>query len=102
MLGPVQGHKVISLRVKSQTLDVRYGSLADITDRSRHVRFSSDSGHSPVQVECPKSAISSSLMNYVARVGVELCRENPGANNACRTDRRFCDDYASYQRCRCR
>jgi hypothetical protein len=38
--------------------DVRFGSLADITARSRHVRFIPDSGHSLVHLECPKSAIS--------------------------------------------
>ena len=38
--------------------DVRFGSLADITARSRHVRFTPDSGHSSVQVGCPKSARS--------------------------------------------
>jgi len=37
---------------------VRFGSLADITARSRHVRFTPDSGHSSVQVGCPKSARS--------------------------------------------
>jgi hypothetical protein len=26
--------------------DVRFGSLADITTRSRHVRFTPDNGHS--------------------------------------------------------
>jgi hypothetical protein len=36
--------------------NVRLGSLADITARSRHVRFTPDSGHSSVQVGCPKSA----------------------------------------------
>ena len=35
-----------------------FGSLADITARSRHVRFTPDSGHSSVQVGCPKSATS--------------------------------------------
>jgi hypothetical protein len=35
---------------------VRFGSLADITTRSRHVRFTLDNGHSSVQVGCPKSA----------------------------------------------
>src|SRR5262245_6290790 len=34
--------------------DVRYGSLADITVSSRHVRFSPNSGHSSVHVGCPK------------------------------------------------
>ena len=33
--------------------DVRLGSLADIAARSRHVRFTPDSGHSSVQVGCP-------------------------------------------------
>jgi hypothetical protein len=37
---------------------VSFGSLADITGRSCHVRFTPDSGHSSVQVGCPKSAIS--------------------------------------------
>jgi hypothetical protein len=39
-------------------LYVRYGSVADITARSRHVRFTPDSGHSSMQVGCPKSATS--------------------------------------------
>ena len=38
--------------------NVRFGSLADITARSRHVRFTFDSGHSSVQVGCPLCAIS--------------------------------------------
>jgi hypothetical protein len=38
--------------------DVRFGSLADITARSRHVRFTPDSGHSSVQLECPTGANS--------------------------------------------
>jgi hypothetical protein len=41
--------------------NVRFGSLADITTRSRHVRFTPDNGHSSVQVECPKSATSGHL-----------------------------------------
>jgi hypothetical protein len=36
--------------------DVRFGSLADIAARSRHVRFTLDSGHLSVQVGRPKSA----------------------------------------------
>jgi hypothetical protein len=36
----------------------RFGSLADIAARSRHVRFAPDSGHLSAQVGCPKSAIS--------------------------------------------
>ena len=39
-------------------LNVRYGSLADIRARLRHVRFTPDSGHSSVPVGCPKSAKS--------------------------------------------
>jgi hypothetical protein len=38
--------------------DVRFGSLADMTACSRHVRFTPDSGHSSVQVGCPLSANS--------------------------------------------
>ena len=38
--------------------NVGFGSLADITARSRHVRFAPDIGHSSVQVGCPKSAKS--------------------------------------------
>jgi hypothetical protein len=37
---------------------VGYGSLADITARPRHVRFTPDSGHSSVQVGCPLGARS--------------------------------------------
>jgi hypothetical protein len=33
---------------------VSYGSLTDITARSRHVRFTLDSGHSPVRVHVRK------------------------------------------------
>ena len=33
--------------------DVRYGSLADITARSRRVRFTPDSGHSADELACP-------------------------------------------------
>jgi hypothetical protein len=39
-------------------VDVRFGSLADITARSRHFRFTHDSGHSSVRLGCPKSARS--------------------------------------------
>jgi hypothetical protein len=43
--------------------DVRFGSLADITARSRHVRLTPDSGHSWVQGGCPKSANSGHSAN---------------------------------------
>jgi len=39
-------------------MDARYGSLADITVRSRHVGVTPDSGHSSVQVGCPLCANS--------------------------------------------
>ena len=35
---------------------VRFGSLADIVQRPGHVCFTPNSGHSSVQVGCPKSA----------------------------------------------
>ena len=38
--------------------DVRFGSLADITARPRHVCFTPESRHSSVRVGCPKSAKS--------------------------------------------
>jgi hypothetical protein len=38
--------------------DVRFGSLADITVPSRHVRFTPDSGHSADGLTCPFCAIS--------------------------------------------
>src|SRR6476659_623831 len=37
---------------------VRFGSLADIGQPIRDVRFTPDSGHSSVQLECPKSVNS--------------------------------------------
>jgi hypothetical protein len=36
----------------------QHRSVADMMARSRHVRFTPDSGHSSVQVGCPKSAMS--------------------------------------------
>jgi hypothetical protein len=41
------------------SVNVRFGSLADIDVSLTDVRFTPDSGHSSVQVECPKSANSS-------------------------------------------
>ena len=59
------GRSVISMKIAvlvrqplSMLPPVRFGSLADITARSRHVRFTPESGHSSVQVGCPKSATS--------------------------------------------
>ena len=37
---------------------VRFGSLTDIVQRPRHVRFTPDSGHSSAQVGCPLADIS--------------------------------------------
>jgi hypothetical protein len=42
------------------------------------------------------SGAISKRVNNVARIGVELCRDNPGNANACRTDRSFCDDHLRY------
>jgi hypothetical protein len=53
-------------KVLSSPTDVRFGSLADIVQRPRHVRFTPDSGHSPVQVGCPLSAISGHLQKQGA------------------------------------
>jgi len=38
--------------------DVRFGSLADIAGRSRHVRFTPNSGHHSDITECPLCAKS--------------------------------------------
>jgi hypothetical protein len=38
--------------------DVRFGSLADIVQRLRHVRYSPQSGHSPARSTCLLCAIS--------------------------------------------
>ena len=44
--------------VRWEPPDVRFGSLADITPRARHVRFTPDSGHSSDGLACPFSANS--------------------------------------------
>ena len=45
--------------IKPMTLsDVRYGSLADISERTRDVRFTPESGHAQRQHRCPLSAKS--------------------------------------------
>ena len=51
----------------SLTTDVGYGSLADITAHSRHVRFTPDSGHSSVQVGCLLCATSGHCAEADAR-----------------------------------
>jgi predicted transcriptional regulator len=51
---PKFGLKIEGMRIEQQT--VRFGSVADITARLRHVRFTPDSGHSSVKVGCPQSA----------------------------------------------
>ena len=38
--------------------DVRFGSLADISQCNRHVRFTPNSGHPAVVIRCPLSANS--------------------------------------------
>jgi len=39
-------------------VNVRYGSLADISQRFRNVRFTLNSGHAPPDHQCPLSARS--------------------------------------------
>jgi len=39
-------------------VNVRYGSLADISQRIRNVRFTLNSGHAPPDHQCPLSARS--------------------------------------------
>jgi hypothetical protein len=42
----------------SSDLNVRFGSKADISLCNRHVRFTPESGHSRLRLECPLSAIA--------------------------------------------
>jgi hypothetical protein len=56
-------------RFSSMSVNVRFGSLADIAPLSRHVRFTPDSGHSSVRMGCPKGANRRH----------PPCRENPNA-----------------------
>jgi hypothetical protein len=55
---PPKCHTLTSLSSHDLSLpvDVRFGSLADIAARSRHVRFTPNSRHSSVHVGRPKSA----------------------------------------------
>jgi NAD(P)-dependent dehydrogenase (short-subunit alcohol dehydrogenase family) len=55
---PCRATKLISLRAKSQTLDVRFGSLADIVQRPRHVCSSPQSRLSSARVARPLCANS--------------------------------------------
>ena len=54
--------------------NVRFGSLADITARSRHVRFTPDSGHSSVQVGCPRLRRYLSVMDLCSHNAVGFTR----------------------------
>jgi hypothetical protein len=47
--------------------NVRYGSLADIIQRIRNVRFTLNSGHAPPDHQCPLSAISRT--GFTTRLG---------------------------------
>ena len=49
---------------------VRFGSLADISERITDVRFTPESGHSSVQLGCPKSAMSGHSALYVLDEGL--------------------------------
>jgi hypothetical protein len=50
----IMGRSVLAIR----QVNVRFGSLADIASRPRHVRYSPQSGHSSARVARPLSAIS--------------------------------------------
>jgi DNA-binding transcriptional ArsR family regulator len=54
----------------ARAVNVRYGSLADIAARSRHVRFTLDSGHSSVQLGCPLRARSRRKQTFVSSSGM--------------------------------
>ena len=58
-------NRASTYRTVSASTNVRYGSLTEITPRWRHVRFTPDSGHSTVQVGCPKSANSGHMRQQV-------------------------------------
>jgi hypothetical protein len=59
--------------------NVRFGSLADMTPSDRDVRFTPNSGHSSVQLECPKSAmcgrllVGKSKLHVALLVGAAMC-----------------------------
>jgi hypothetical protein len=52
------GSRCMSKHITQSKSRLFFGSLADKTTRSCHVRFTPDCGHSSVQVGCPKSANS--------------------------------------------
>jgi len=60
------GSRCMSKHITQSKSRLFFGSLADITARSRHVCFTPDSGHSSVQVRCPLSAMSGELFLVVA------------------------------------
>ena len=53
-----------------QVENVRFGSLADISGPSGHVRFIPESGHSSAQGGCPKSAKNRHLSRHHHPFGV--------------------------------
>ena len=67
--------------------NVRFGSLADICSAKRHVRFTPNSGHSWLPLECPLSANSGHLSGLL-RPG----RGQDAADRAVRVVRRAPED----------
>ena len=58
--------------IKPITLsDVRYGSLADISERTRDVRFTPESGHDERQHRRPLSAKSGHHVAFTARLPMD-------------------------------
>ena len=70
------------MRWPATSIDVRFGSIADITPRARHVRFTPDSGHSSVQVVCPLSAKSGHQPSPVERGRYSLEQTVSSEDNA--------------------
>jgi hypothetical protein len=68
-------------------LDVRFESLADMLRRPRHVRFTPNSGHSPVALQClrqqPTSRRSHSItfVRDLTRCEIEIGRLPVGGSN---------------------
>ena len=70
------GSRCMSKRITQSKSRLFFGSLADKTTRSRHVRFTPDSGHSSVRVGCLKSANSGHQQSPVQR-GYSLDQTGP-------------------------
>jgi hypothetical protein len=69
------------------------GSIADMTARLRHVGFTSDSGHSSVQVRCPKSASSGHPSYDATRWRTRKVSQNRLVTQANRREERYEDRF---------